>query len=147
MLNICVGCDRRTSSLLVGLWVSLADEHLFLFCSKETDATRIKKTLTVWARVLFPLDKYPNPWPVDIFPIQEKLKKNEDGSLYNPGWINLPYFDAKNKEGKRYCVEGLKKISLSEFLQAAESRTVELEAVLIYKVRSCEIPSSEMRVS
>lgn len=103
--------------------------HLFLFCSKETDASRIKKTLTVWARVLFPMDKHRKPWPVDIFPIQEKLHRNEDGSLQYPGQLNLPYFDAKNTEGKRYCVEGLKRVSLSEFLQAAESRTVELESV------------------
>ena len=85
--------------------------HIYAFFRDPTPAVQVRKILTRWARDV----GYPK---AEIFPKQDKLNQDKEGSQQLGNWINLPYFDHQNTN--RYAWGG-EKLTLDEFLDLAES--------------------------
>jgi hypothetical protein len=84
--------------------------HLYMFCREPLRAVLTRQMLSMWAEKLgFP--------SAEIFPKQAILKSGHLGN-----WLNLPYFDADDTN--RYARSDTGKLSLTEFLDLAESRLV-----------------------
>lgn len=91
--------------------------HLYLFGAEPINAKLMRIALTKWAMML----GYPG---VEIFPKQEHLPTDETGRQQLGNWLNLCYHDAVNGSPLRYGIEGSKKVSLSHFLDLAESKKI-----------------------
>lgn len=97
--------------------------HLYLFGSEPIRASIVRPTLAKWATIL-------GHRGVEIFPKQEALPTDRDGTQQLGNWLNLAWFDAENPECLRYTVEGGKKIDFEHFLDVAESRRIPGAALL-----------------
>ena len=91
--------------------------HLYLFGAEPLKASLVRTALSKWAELL-------GHGGCEIFPKQNTLLGNDDGSRQLGNWINLCYFDAENDKQLRYSVEGGKVIPLDYFLDLAESKKV-----------------------
>lgn len=78
--------------------------HIYVFFSDPTPADQVQEILKWYARA-FACDK-----KVEIFPKQSKT--NSTNTFYS--WINLPYFEAGNKENHRKLVTSKGLLSLED---------------------------------
>lgn len=93
------------------------DAHLYCFGAEPLPAKLLRATLKKWAAQL-------GHSGCEVFPKQDTLGVDDDGTRMLGNWINLCWFDASNPKGLRYMVEGGKRRSFSYFLEVAESRRV-----------------------
>lgn len=91
--------------------------HLYLYGSEPLRAHVVRSTLAKWATIL-------GHRGVEIFPKQEMLPTDRDGTQQLGNWLNLAWFDAENPDCLRYTVEGGKRIDFEHFLDVAESRRI-----------------------
>lgn len=86
--------------------------HAYVFCERPIDATILRRKMVGWAKDL----GYPK---AEIYPRQDELLDESDGSRQLGNWINLPYF--KVDDTARYGWTD-HQLSLDEFLTRAEGR-------------------------
>jgi hypothetical protein len=86
--------------------------HAYVFCERPLSARTLRRKMVGWARDL----GYPK---AEIYPRQDTLRDESDGSRQLGNWINLPYHDAEITV--RYAWIDGKRASLLEFLDYAES--------------------------
>lgn len=91
--------------------------HLYLFGAEPLKASTVRTILAKWAQQI-------GFGGCEVFPKQEHLIVDRDGSVQNGNWINLGNFDVENPDALRYCVEGGKRVSFGYFLDLAEARRV-----------------------
>jgi hypothetical protein len=89
--------------------------HCYLFLEAPQPAGRVRIIMNTWATLL----GYPG---CEIFPKQARLVNGKDGNRTLGNWINLPYMGGDDTN--RYAVVGSRKLSLLEFLDAAEKSRV-----------------------
>ena len=115
--------------------------HCYLFLREQVPAALVQRVLKEWALLLKGVTKVRShstkavlgPALVEIFPKQKVLKGEQLGN-----WVNLPYFDAKNTT--RFAFSEGKKLSLSEFLDLAESRAVGMKELAGVKQSHMDAP-------
>lgn len=93
------------------------DAHLYVFGSEPLPAGLLRAALTKWAEQL-------GYRGAEIFPKQDELLVDDEGTRALGNWINLCWFDAESEDGGRWTVEGGKRRSFEYFLDIAESRRV-----------------------
>lgn len=104
--------------------------HVYLFLSEAIRADRIRDIMNMWAAEL----GYAGS---EVFPKQVKLNVGTKMILGN--WINLPYMNAGQTE--RYAVKAGKRLSLDEFLDAAErSRCGHAELMALRVAQHADAP-------
>ncbi len=97
--------------------------HCYLFLEKPCAAKEVVDALANWAAAL----GYPG---CEIFPKQTHREVDEETGNPRPGnWINLPYYGGDATE--RYCVHSGERLSLTGFLDAAQSSQVGGDALKI----------------
>ena len=86
--------------------------HAYVFLAKAQPASRVRSMLGRWAEMI----GYAS---AEIFPKQNRLARNSaTGQLQLGNWINLPYLGGDATT--RYCFRNGRKLTLAEFLNAAE---------------------------
>jgi hypothetical protein len=94
--------------------------HCYVFGATALMATAVTAALVKWSQTI--------GWAGhEIFPKQTKLLMN-DGELQLGNWINLPYFQARDTI--RYAVRGGKRLSIEEFVDAAEELRITPERLV-----------------
>lgn len=96
--------------------------HVYFFLEKPQPALRVKSLMARWNAQL-DFDRFDVRGRTEIFPKQGKLATTKDGTKQLGNYINLPYFAAE--ETQRYAFRGGRKLSLEEFLAAAERMRVD----------------------
>lgn len=91
--------------------------HLYAFGSEPLPAKLLRGALAKWAAAL-------GHAGCEVFPKQDHLPADSDGSRQYGNWINLCWFDADNPDGLRYAFEGGKPIPVNYFLDLCESRRI-----------------------
>jgi hypothetical protein len=103
--------------------------HLYLFGTEPMKTGTVRSLMIKWAADL----GYSGE---EVFPKQEYLRLNHDGSRAFGNWINLPYFgDSTPKGTERYAINSDGKLNMELFLSHAESFNVTQESLekLYYK--------------
>lgn len=85
--------------------------HCYLFLAKAQPASKIRAIMSKWAQAL-------GHAGCEVFPKQAKMATDGKGKKQLGNWINLPYLGSD--ETVRYGFKGGKKLSLEQFLTAAE---------------------------
>lgn len=85
--------------------------HVYMFLKDAIPAARLRVILGMWAGLL----GYGNS---EVFPKQSKLVVSSTGKQQLGNWINLPYLGGNDTV--RYAVKGGKKLTLQQFIEAAE---------------------------
>lgn len=85
--------------------------HCYTFCQAPIQAAILRSKMKAWAKTL----GYPQ---AEIYPRQDTLREESDGSRQLGNWINLPYFNEQNTTRFAWA-RGLA-ITLDQFLDLAE---------------------------